>query len=76
MLHLLPPFEARELHLGDIALVPHMDYVMMLGPMFGVERPLQEFPRVAAWRDWILADEAVARASGEMHTAVQAFFSS
>jgi glutathione S-transferase len=75
LLEYLPPFEQRELHLGDIALAPHMDYVMMLAPMFGVDQPLRDYPRVIAWREWVLADDAVARASAEMLTAVQAFFS-
>lgn len=71
----LSPVDQRGLHLGDIALAPHMDYVMMLAPMFGEQAPLADYPTVAAWRDWVLGDEAVARGSQEMHTAVAAFFS-
>ena len=74
LLAFLPPFEQRDLHLGDIALVPHMEYVHLLAPMFGVEQPLANYPRADAWRDWVQADEAVARGSAEMLTAVKAFF--
>jgi glutathione S-transferase len=74
VLQSLPDFRQRELHLGDIALVPHMDYVLMLAPMFGVEQPLDKHPLVAAWWEWVTSDPAVAKGSGEMRTAVQAFF--
>lgn len=76
LLQYLPDFEGRDLHLGDIALVPHMDYVLLLAPMFGMEQPLQDCPRVAAWRDWVGRDAGVTRGSEEMHTAVRAFFGS
>lgn len=74
LLGYLPDFEQRPLHLGDIALAPHMEYVQMLAPMFGVEQPLQQYPRVAAWRDWVAADAAVAKGTGEMQAAVRTFF--
>lgn len=70
----LPDFAERTLHLGDIALVPHMDYVLLLAPMFGMEQPLSGFPRVSAWREWVMGDPAVAEGSRQMLTAVQAFF--
>lgn len=75
LLDYLPPFEQRKLHLGDIALAPHLDYVLMLAPMFGVEQPLADYPRVSAWQEWAHSDAGVARGSDEMKTAVSAFFS-
>lgn len=70
----LPDCAQRVLHLGDLALVPHMDYTLMLAPMFGLEQPLADCPHVAAWHRWVREDEAVAKGSAEMHTAVSAFF--
>jgi len=74
LLAYLPPFEKRSLHLGDIALAPHMDYVLLLAPMFGVTQPLANHPRAQAWQEWVQSDAAVARGSKEMLTAVKAFF--
>lgn len=74
LLAYLPPFEKRSLHLGDIALAPHMDYVLLLAPMFGVAQPLANHPRAQAWQEWVQSDAAVARGSKEMLTAVKAFF--
>ena len=74
LLQYLPDFEQRALHLGDIALAPHMEYVQLLAPMFGIEQPLQNYPRAAAWQEWVRSDEGVARGAGEMLTAVRAFF--
>ena len=75
LLAFLPAFEQRELHLGDIALVPHMEYVQLLAPMFGFSKPLANYPRANAWREWVLGDAAVERGKAEMVTAVEAFFS-
>ncbi|MEH6570631.1 MAG: glutathione S-transferase family protein [Halioglobus sp.] len=74
LLHQLPDFTERELHLGDIALAPHMDYVLLLAPLFGMENPLSAYPRVGAWHDWVRGDAAVAKGSNEMLDAVKAFF--
>lgn len=74
LLNQLPDFAGRELHLGDIALMPHMEYALLLAPMFGMEQPLSAFPRVSAWRDWVLEDESVSRGSNEMLNAAKAFF--
>ena len=70
----LPDFHQRKLHLGDVALAPHMDYVLLLGPMFGKEQILQNYPLVAAWWEWVCGDPAIAAGSEEMRTAVRAFF--
>lgn len=75
LLGMLPDFEARELNLGDIALVPHLDFVQMLTPLFGKPEPLAEFSRVDAWQQWVKTDAAVAESSREMAEATAAFFS-
>jgi glutathione S-transferase len=67
-------FRQRELHLGDIALAPHLDYVLLLAPMFGKAQPLAAYPQVQAWWEWVVDDAAVARGSNEMREAVKAFF--
>lgn len=74
LLAYLPDFRGRGLHLGDIALAPSIDYVLLLGPIFGRPNPLQEYPLVTAWWEWVSSDAAVAAGSKEMRTAVQAFF--
>jgi glutathione S-transferase len=74
LLQALPDFRERALHLGDIALAPHMDYVLMLAPMFGVEHPLQDHPLVSGWWEWVSSDPAIATGSQQMRSAVQAFF--
>jgi glutathione S-transferase len=75
LLGMLPDFAGRNINLGDIALVPHLDFVQMLTPLFGNSEPLASYPRVAAWYRWVLADEAVAESSREMAEATAAFFS-
>jgi glutathione S-transferase len=75
LLQFQPDFRDRLLHLGDIVLAPSIDYVLLLGPMFGRQDPLGNYPLVSAWWQWVTADAAVARGSEEMRTAVQAFFS-
>ena len=40
LLDMLPDFHQRRLHLGDIALAPCLDYVLLLAPMFGRDKPL------------------------------------
>ena len=74
MLDMLPDFLERPVGLGDIALVPHMDFVVMLAPLFGMADPLATFPRVMAWHEWVMRDEAVAASSAEMGAAVAGFF--
>jgi glutathione S-transferase len=74
LLEMLPDFRQRRLHLGDIALAPHMDYVLLLAPMFGRAEPLGPYPLVAGWWEWVTADAAVARGSDQMRTAVKGFF--
>ena len=74
LLEMLPDFHQRSLHLGDIALAPHMDYVLLLAPMFGRDDPLGRFPLVASWWEWVTGDAAVARGSAQMRSAVKGFF--
>ncbi|MEH6516700.1 MAG: glutathione S-transferase family protein [Halioglobus sp.] len=74
LLQALPDFATRELHLGDIALVPHVDYLLLLAPIFGRENPLAAYPRISAWRDHVGKNVGVARGATEMLTAAKAFF--
>lgn len=74
VLAMQPPFTDRALHMGDMALVPHLDFVLMLAPMFGVAEPLANYPGVQAWFDWTQRDAAVAESSAEMRAAVAALF--
>ena len=74
LLQYLPDVQSRALHLGDLALAPHMDYVLLLAPMFGVDQPLENYRLVSAWRDKVSSDAEVAKGLEEMHTAVRAFF--
>ena len=76
LLDMLPDFHQRRLHLGDIALAPCLDYVLLLAPMFGRDKPLGEYPLVGAWWDWVIADDAVAAGSAQMRKAVKGFFGS
>jgi glutathione S-transferase len=70
----LPEFQRREVHLGDIALVPHVDYVKLLTPMFGRPDMLAQYETLVAWDTWVKQDEFVAASSQEMLEAVAAFF--
>ena len=74
LLQTLPDCRNRKLHLGDIALAPIMDYVLLLGPIFGRANPLEDYPLITQWWDWVVADDAVAQGSAQMRTAVKAFF--
>ena len=74
LLKTLPSCHDRKLHLGDIALAPIMDYVLLLGPIFSRANPLTDYPRITQWWDWVMADDAVAQGSAQMRTAVKAFF--
>lgn len=74
LLEMLPDFRQRSLHLGDIALAPHIDYVLLLAPMFGRDDPLGQYPLAARWWEWVTADAAVARGSAQMRIAVKGFF--
>lgn len=74
LLQSLPDCRQRALHLGDIALAPSMDYLLLLGPLFGRPEPLAEYPLAAAWWQWVSRDAAVAASSAEMRTAVKGFF--
>lgn len=76
LLGMLPAFESRSLNLGDIALVPHLDFVQMLTPLFGQEDCLAGYPLALAWQQWAKADAAVAQGSDEMTAAAAAFFAS
>lgn len=74
ILTLLPDFRERDIHLGDMALVPHMDFVLLLAPVFGEPAPLSSYPMSEQWYNWAKADPAVAATSKEMCDAVAALF--
>ena len=76
ILTVLPDFRERAIHLGDMALVPHMDFVLLLGPLFGEPAPLSKYPMSEGWFNWAKEDPAVAGSSSEMCDAVAKLFGS
>jgi glutathione S-transferase len=76
ILTVLPDFRERAIHLGDMALVPHMDFVLLLGPLFGEPAPLSKYPMSEGWFNWAKEDPAVAESSSEMCDAVAKLFGS
>ena len=74
----LPPLLAILFALVFKRVIPALFLGICLGawlaPMFGLSQPLANYPRVEAWHRWALGHEPIARGSGEMHTAVKAFF--
>lgn len=73
LLPVLPELESRSIHLGDIALVTTMAYVIIVAPIFGVAQPLAQTPAVRAWWDWVQTDNDVRATTDEMTTAFQQF---
>ena len=73
-LGMLPDFAERPIHAGDLALVSAMDFVLMLGPLFGRPDLLGAYPQAQRWYDWVQSDAEVAATSEEMRTAAMAFF--
>jgi glutathione S-transferase len=73
LLAALPDFRWRSLHLGDIAMVPHLAYALLIAPAFGCSDTLSKFPGVAGWWEWVQSDAAVAETTAEMQAAFQAF---
>ncbi len=65
---------ARSLHLGDLALAPHLSYLLLLAPLFGAEDALSGHAAVSAWWRWVNADTAVAAELAVMQQAAAAFF--
>jgi glutathione S-transferase len=74
LLNWLPEFARRDLHLGDIALVPSVDYILMLMPLFGQQDPLAKYAAITRWWDWVNRDEYVTQGANEMRQAARAFF--
>jgi len=72
----LPNCHSRSLHLGDVALVPTMLYVLAMTPMLGVSDILADYPAVSEWWQWVQAFEVVAQTSEEMLQAYRAFMAS
>lgn len=73
LLSSLPNCHTRGLHLGDVALVPTMLYVLAMTPMLGVSDVLADYPAVAEWWQWVKAFDVVADTSDEMIAAYKAF---
>lgn len=69
----LPECTERALHLGDIALVTTMAYVLIVAPVFGVAKPLKDFSRIQHWWEWVQTDKAVKETCDEMTRAYNAF---
>jgi glutathione S-transferase len=67
---------ARSLHLGDVALAPHISYLLLLAPLFGAKDVLSGYDAVSAWWQWVNTDAAVAGELGVMQQAAAAFFKS
>ncbi len=65
----------RSLHLGDIALAPHISYACMLAPMFGQADILTGHEMLAGWWNWVWEQTAVAAELNVMESAAKAFFS-
>lgn len=64
----------RSLHLGDIALAPHIAYALLLTPIFGQPDLLQDYPELGRWWVWVNEDTAVAAQLDVMLNAAKAFF--
>jgi hypothetical protein len=53
-----------------------MDFVLLLGPLFGEPAPLSKYPMSEGWFNWAKEDPAVAGSSSEMCDAVAKLFGS
>ena len=69
----MPSCEERSLHLGDIALVPTMTYVIQLAPLLGVNDALAAYPALTGWWQWVMSDAVVAESVDELVAAFKAF---
>ncbi len=67
--------EARNLHLGDIALVPTLAYVVLLAPAVGEGDILSHYPNLQAWWQWVMSDNSVRQSIDELSEAFKAFSS-
>ncbi len=65
---------ARSLHLGDIALAPHISYAQLLAQLFEVEDPVASRAAVATWWSWVNGHPAVSAELQRMQDAARAFF--
>jgi len=73
LLNSLPNCHLRDLHLGDVALIPTMLYVLAMTPMLGLTDVLADYPAVTQWWQWVQADEVVSGTSEEMMHAYRTF---
>jgi glutathione S-transferase len=58
--------------LADCAIVPIMLFVVTYLPYFGIEEPLQPYPRLAAYWSRVEQHESAARVMGEIREAMMA----
>ena len=63
----------RPLHLGDVALAPTLLYLHELSPLVGIDDPLDEYPRLAAWWAWVNSVAPVREVLHEVRIAYHAF---
>lgn len=70
-----PPLDMRDLHLGDIALVTTLAYVVLLAPALGEVDILDDYPHLQAWWQWVMSDSAVSQSINELSEAFKAFSS-
>lgn len=58
--------------LADCALVPILLFIVTYLPYFGIEQPLQPYPRLGAYWNRVEQHESAARVIGEIREAMQA----
>jgi glutathione S-transferase len=73
LLKSMPSCQERSLHLGDIALVPTLTYVIELAPLLGMSHVLSDYPVLNSWWQWVLSDAVVADSVAELVAAFKAF---
>lgn len=66
----------RSLNLGDIALAPTLLYLQELAPAVGMADPLQGFPQLQTWWDWVNSIDVVSETLQEVRVAYHAFVES
>ncbi len=66
--------DERPVHLGDIALVTNMFFVVALAPLFGQTEILHGFDHINKWWSDVNSNEFVKQGLDEMETALKAMF--
>ncbi len=68
----MPPFDTRQIHLGDISLAMSVYFIVALSKIFGETDLFGSSPRVGAWWDWVQMTPEIAITIKEMETALMA----